>query len=78
MPISGSYKTKVPRVINDEEILDEAEKSAINSSRTAARLKAVQAIYQIAMTGEPSDLVVEEFVQNAKSLQVMVNFQNMA
>ena len=50
-------------MINDEEILDEAEKSAINSSRTAARLKAVQAIYQIAMTGEPSDLVVEEFIQ---------------
>ena len=37
MPIFGSYKTKAPRVINDEEILDEAEKPAINRSRTAAR-----------------------------------------
>ena len=63
MLIFGGYKTKAPRVINDEEILDEAEKPAINRSRTAARLKAVQAIYQMAMTGEPSDLVVEEFVK---------------
>jgi len=48
---------------------DPADKDAVVVSRRAARLAAVQALYQMAMTGAAADAVVREFLRHRLGAQ---------
>jgi N utilization substance protein B len=57
------HKTKVFWVINSVVAPENNESTVASRARTAARLAAVQAVYQMYMTDETPEKVVEEFIK---------------